>query len=148
MKIRVKRALCMLLAMIMLMGMCVTSYAAEKSDSVNSQPVLRGPAAPITSVTLDDDEWDKSGRCFVFVIKEMGIGPYTVDFNGKKLKAEKSVPILGADRSVIGWYIHFRSQRIYGSGTYKMVATFYSNNGTEKVWTLKNNFVVTEDMLP
>ena len=148
MKIRVKRALCLLIAMIMLMGMCVTSYAAEISDSANSQPVFRGPAAPITSVTLYDWDWDESGRCFVFVIKEMGIGPYTVDFNGKKLKAEKSDPILGADRSVIGWYIHFKSQRIYGTGTYKMVATFYSNNGTEKVWTLKRDFEVTEDMLP
>ena len=148
MKIRVKRVICLLLAMVMLMGMSVTSYAAENTNSDNFQPILRGPAAPITSITLTWEYWNQSDRCFEFIIKEMGIGPYTVDFNGKKLKAEKSEAILGSDRTVIGWKLHFRSPRIYGTGTYKMVATFYSNNGTEKVWTLKKNFEVTEDMLP
>ena len=148
MKNGMKRILSGLLIMVMVLGMSVTSFAAEDTDGKDSQPVLRGPAKPITNISLEDWDWNESERCFDFVIREDGIGPYTVKFNSTQLMAYNREPILGADRTVIGWYIYFKSPRIYNVGTYKMVASFYSSNGTQKVWTLKKDFVVTEDMLP
>lgn len=132
----------------MLLGMSVTSFAAEESGSGESKPILRVTAPPITSITLVRKYWNESEKCFEFTIKEQGIGPYSVTFNGTKLWSESSTAIMSASGNyAVGWYYDFRSPRIYSAGTYKMVATFNSTNGTPKVWTLKENFVVTEDML-
>lgn len=84
MKNNIKRVLSVLLAAAMLLGISVTSFAAEYSDTGESQPILRGPAKPITSLTVEGDYWDAS----------------------------------------------------------------FVSAGTHKVWTLKKDFVVTEDMLP
>lgn len=148
MKIRVKRLVSILLVVIMLLGMSVTSFAAEESSGGESQPILRVPAPPITSITLVRKYWNKSEKCFEFTIKEQGIGPYSVTFNGTKLWAEGSKAIMSTSGNyAVGWYYYFKSPRIYSTGTYKMIATFNSTNGTPKIWTLKENFEVTEDML-
>ncbi len=148
MKNGMKRILSGLLIMVMVLGMSVTSFAAEDTDGRDSQPVLREPAKPITNISLADWGWNESERCFDFVIREDGIGPDTVKFGSTQLMAYDRVGIRAADGSVIGWYLYYKSPRIYNAGTYKMVASFYSSNGTQKVWTLKKDFVVTEDMLP
>ena len=148
MKNSLKRVLSVLLAAAMLFGMSITSFAAENPDTGESQAILRGPAKPITSITLVDKVWDKSGRCYDFVIKEQGIGPGTVTFNGTKITPYQTDHILSADRTeVIGWYLHYKSPKIYSAGTYRMEATFISSNGTPKIWTLKKDFRVMEDML-
>lgn len=148
MKKSLKRVLSVLLAVAMLLGMSVTSFAAENPDTGEAQSILRGPAKPITSITLIHQEWDKSGSCFDFTIEEQGIGSGTVTFDGTKITPYKTDHILSADRTeVIGWIMHYKSPRIYRTGTYKMEATFLSANGTPQIWKLKHNFTVTEDML-
>ncbi len=148
MKNKVKRLVSFLLVMAMLLGMSVTSFAAEESGGGESKPILRVPAPPITSITLENPQWNKSEKCFEFTIVEQGIGPYSVTFNGTKLWAVSSKAIMSASGNyAVGWYYKFKSPRIYSAGTYKMVATFNSTNGTPKVWTLKKDFEATEDML-
>ncbi len=148
MKNGMKRILSGLLIMVMVLGMSVTSFAAEDTDAKDSQSVLRGPAKPITDIRLVNPRWSESERCFYFEIIEDGIGPGNVKFNNTQLTTYERKNILGADRTVIGWHLYYKSPRIYSTGTYKMVASFYSSNGTQQVWTLKKDFVVTEDMLP
>lgn len=148
MKNGMKRILSGLLIMVMVLGMSVTSFAAEDTDGKGSQSVLRGAAKPITDIRMGKWYWDESERCFDFEIIEDGIGPDTVKFGSTQLMAYKRAGIKAADGSVIGWHLYYKSPRIYSAGTYKMVASFYSSNGTQKVWTLKKDFVVTKDMLP
>lgn len=148
MKNSLKRVLSVLLAAAMLLGMSVTSFAAGSSDTGESQPILRGPAKPITSLTVEDDEWNKSERCFEFIIREQGIGPGIVKFNGQQLSPENTTGIPSPDRTeIVGWRIKYKSPKIYSAGTYELDASFVSA-GTHKVWTLKKDFTVTEGMLP
>lgn len=148
MKNSLKRVLSVLLAAAMLLGMSVTSFAAGSSDTGESQPILRGPAKPITSLTLKKDGWNKAERCFEFRIIEQGIGPGIVKFNGQQLTSEETTGILSADRTeVVGWIMRYKSPKIYSAGTYELDASFVSAV-THKVWTLKDEFIVTEDMLP
>lgn len=148
MKKSLKKVLSVLLAAAMLLGMSVTSFAAGSSETEESQPILRGPAKPITSLTVEDKRWNESERCFEFKIIEQGIGPGTVKFNGRQLNPEGTTGIRSADGTeVIGWIMSYKSPKIYRAGTYELDASFVSA-GTHKVWTLKKDFVVTEDMLP
>lgn len=148
MKKSLKRVLSVLLAAAMLLGMSVTSFAAGSSETGESQPILRGPAKPITSITLEKGTWNKTEKCYEFIIREQGIGPGTVKFNGTKISSQETKGIPSADGTeIIGWIMSYKSPRIYRAGTYELDASFVSA-GTHKVWTLKKNFVVTEDMLP
>lgn len=146
MKNGLKRMLSVLLMTAMVSGMSVTSFAAENSDTGESQSILRGPAKPITSVKVVSKNWDASKSCFDFTIRQDGIGPETVMFDGTKIMPYERVHILSADRTeVIGWLLKYYSPKIYRAGTYKMEATFISSNGTPKIWTLKDTFTVTEE---
>lgn len=148
MKNSLKRALSVLLVAGMLLGMSVTAFAAGSSDTGESQAILRGPAKPITSVTVEVVWWNEPERCFEFTIREQGIGPGIVKFNGEQLSPEKTTGIPSPDRTeVVGWRIEYKSPRIYSAGIYELDASFVSA-GTHKVWTLKKDFTVTEEMLP
>lgn len=153
MKKSLKRVLSVLLAAAMLLGMSVTSFAAgssETEESQPSQPILRGPAKPITSITLEKGTWNKTEKCYEFIIREQGIGPDTVKFGNTRLWATKRDPLYeGANRTeVVGWRIYYKSPRIYSAGTYTLDATFVSTNGgPQKVWTLKKDYTVTQEML-
>ncbi len=148
MKKNLKRVLSVLLAAAMLLGMSVTSFAAENPDAGESQAILRGPARPITNVTLLSDDWNSVEKCYDFIIKEDGIGPGTVTFDGKQLMSYKTKHILApGTREVIGWYLYYKSPRIYSPGNYRFEATFISSNGTPQIWKLKKSYDVTGDML-
>lgn len=146
MKKSLKRVLSVLLAAAMLLGMSVTSFAAGSSETGESQPILRGPAKPITSLTLKKDGWNKEDRCFEFRIIEQGIGPGTVKFNGTKISPYLTEHITVDGIEVIGWIMYYKSPKLNSVGTYELDASFVSA-GTHKVWTLKNDFVVTREML-
>lgn len=146
MKNSLKRVLSVLLAAAMLLGMSVTSFAAGSPDTGESQPILRGPAKPITSLTLKNDGWNEAKRCFEFRIIEQGIGPGTVKFNGRKISPYKTEHISDDGIEVIGWIMYYQSPRLNSVGTYEVDASFVSA-GTHKVWTLKKDFVVTKEML-
>lgn len=150
MKNSMKRVLSVLLAAAMLMGVSVTSLAAGNPDTEESRPILRGPAKPITSITLVKDDWNSVEKCYDFIIREQGIGPDTVKFGNTRLWATKREPLYeGTNRTeVVGWIIYYKSQRIYSAGTYTLDATFISTNGgPQKVWTLNKDYTVTREML-
>lgn len=148
MKKSLKRVLSVLLAAAMLLGMSVTSFAAENPDVEESQAILRGPAKPITSITLEIDDWNETEKCYNFMIRQQGIGPDTVKWDNTRLTAYKREPLYeGFDRTeVVGWKIYYKTKRIYSAGTYTLNATFVSTN-SGKVWTLKKDYTVTEGML-
>lgn len=150
MKKSLKRVLSVLLAAAMLLGMSVTSFAAENSDTGESKAILRGPARLITNITLKEKRWNKTEKCYYLVIREEGIGPDTVKLDNTRLSAYKRDPLYeGFDRTeVVGWDIYYKTPRLYSAGTYRLVATFVSTNGgSQPVWTLKKDLEVTEDML-
>lgn len=146
MKKSLKRVLSVLLAAAMLLGMSVTSFAAGSSETEESQPILRGPAKPITSLTVKNDGWNKEERCFKFRIIEQGIGPGTVKFNGTKISPYLTEHISVDGIEVIGWIMYYKSPKLNSVGTYELDASFVSA-GTHKVWTLNEDFVVTREML-
>lgn len=149
MKNRLKKAVSLLLTAAMLMGMSVTSFAAGNSDGEGSQPVLRGPAAPITSVTVEGDgKWLKSEHRIQFTIKQLGIGPGTVTFDGTEILPYERTPIYGSGTNeVTGWYLEYKSPKLYNAGVYKMEGVFISSNGTQKIWKVSHKFTVTESDL-
>lgn len=150
MKNSLKRVLSVLLAAAMLLGMSVTSFAAGSPDTGEFQPILRGPAKPITSITILKDDWNSTEKCYDFIIREQGIGPDTVKFGSTRLWATKREPLFErADRTeVVGWKIYYKTPRIYSEGTYTLDAAFVSTNGgPQKVWTLKKDYTVTWEML-
>ena len=131
MKKSLKRVLSVLLAAAMLLGMSVTSFAAENSDTGESKAILRGPARLITNITLKEKRWNKTEKCYYLVIREEGIGPDTVKLDNTRLSAYKRDPLYeGFDRTeVVGWDIYYKTPRLYSAGTYRLVATFVSTNG-------------------
>lgn len=150
MKNSLKRVLSVLLAAAMLLGMSVTTFAAGSPDTGESQPILRGPAKPITSVTLEKEKWNETEKCYEFVIREQGIGPATVKFGNTKLVATSEPLYEGANRTeVVGWLLHYKTPRIYSAGTYTLDATFVSTNGggPQRVWNLTKDYTVTWEML-
>ena len=149
MKKSLKRVFSVLLAAAMLLGMSVTSFAAENSDGGESQAILRGPAAPITSVTLRSGwTFNKSERCFDFAIEQHGIGPGTVTFDNTTLMPYRRDPLYGSKpNEVTGWIIYYKSPKLYSPGTYRMEGVFISNNGTQKRWTVSHDFVLKESDL-
>lgn len=146
MKNSMKRVLSILLAAAMLLGMSVTSFAAENPDAGESQAILRGPAKPITNVSLEQKKWNGAEKRYYFMIREDGIGPGTVTFDNTKLVEYDREPLYkGFDRTeVVGWEIYYKSPRVYSAGTYRFAASFVSQG---KVWSLKKDLHVTEDML-
>lgn len=141
-----KKMLSLLLVLVMLMGMSVTSFAAEPSNSAEPQSVLRVAAPPITSLrVLPNWQYNKSDRCIYFVIEEIGTGPGSVTLAGTKLIAYKTDGIMNASNTyAIGWKMYYKSQQIYHPGSYKMEAIFNSTNGTPKLWPLNYTFTLTE----
>lgn len=148
MKSSLKRVFSVLLAAAMLLGMSVTSFAAGNPDVEESQAILRGPAKPITSITLEIDNWNETEKCYEFMIRQQGIGPDTVTWDNTKLTAYKREPLFeGFDRTeVVGWKIYYKTKRIYSAGTYRLNGTFVSTN-SGKVWTLKKDYTITQEML-
>lgn len=146
MRTKMKKILSLLLMLAMLMGMSVTSFAAETSTSAEPQSDLRVAAPPISSLrVLPNWRYDKSDRCIYFVIEEMGTGPGSVTLAGTKLVAYKTDGIMNASNTyAIGWKMYYKSQKIYSPGAYKMKAVFNSTNGTPKIWNLDYTFNLTE----
>lgn len=143
---KMKKIISLLLMLAMLMGMSVTSFAAETSKSTEPQSNLRVAAPPITSLrVLPGSYYDKTERCIKFVIEEMGTGPGSVTLAGTKLVAYKTDGIMNASNTyAIGWKMYYKSQKIYSPGAYKMKAVFNSTNGTPKIWNLDYTFNLTE----
>ena len=147
MGIKMKKVLSLLLMLAMLMGMSVTSFAAETSNNVEPQSNLRVAAPPITSLrVLPSWRYDKTDRCIYFVIEEMGTGPGSVTLAGTKLIAYKTDGMMNSSNTyAIGWRMYYKSQKIYNPGVYKMNAVFNSTNGTPKIWNLNYTFNLTEE---
>ena len=140
---KMKKILSLLLMFAMLMGMSVTSFAAETSNNVEPQSNLRVAAPPITSLrVLPSWRYDKTDRCIYFVIEEMGTGPGSVTLAGTKLIAYKTDGIMNSSNT---YAIGYKSQKIYNPGVYKMNAVFNSTNGTPKIWNLDYTFNLTEE---
>lgn len=148
MKNNLKRILSVLLVATMLFGMSVTSFAAGNSDVSETQSVSRGAAKPITSISLEYGYWNAAESCYMFKIRENGIGSDTVKLDNKRLWAYQRDPIYqGFDRTeVVGWDLYYKSDRIYSAGTYRLDATFVSTNDG-KVWNLKRTYTLTQDMI-
>ena len=145
MGIKMKKVLSLLLMLAMLMGMSVTSFAAETSNNVEPQSNLRVAAPPSLRV-LPSWRYDKTDRCIYFVIEEMGTGPGSVTLAGTKLIAYKTDGIMNSSNTyAIGWKMYYKSQKIYHPGAYKMEAVFNSTNGTPKIWNLNYTFNLTEE---
>lgn len=147
MVIKMKRIISLLLMLTMLMGMSVTSVAAETPNSAEPRSELRVAAPPITSLrVLPGWYYDKTERCIKFVIEEMGTGPGSVTLNGTKLIAYKRDGIMNSSNTyAIGWKMYYKSQTIYNPGVYKLKAIFNSTNGTPKIWNLDYTFNLTEE---
>ena len=143
MKKRFTKLVSFLLIAVMVMGMGISTPVLAADTTANK--VMRGPAAPISSVTLGDYTWDEDKHIFEFSINVRGFGWGTVKFD--------NISITNYGRSeikqygqIVGWQYHYRTPRIYHPGTYKMEALFTSHNVAVQ-WPLTRYFTVTEKML-
>ena len=133
MKSGLKKMISVLVMCAMLMGLSMTAFA--------------GPAAPVTSVTIDDKTWSEKDHCYDIYVKVRGFGFENATFNKQRIvSVDSEAWYEWGSSQVAGWIYHFRTPRIYDAGTYKFEATYTSHNGGQQRSCYKT-FTVTEDKL-
>lgn len=108
-----KRLVSMCMAMIMVMTLSITAFAANSAPKAE-EAGTRATAPPVSSVKIEQGKYLEESQWYphlighyIVPVRIMGYGSVTATFDGKSVKSYDSEGILGAGNVAVGWIYYY-----------------------------------------